>query len=136
MSDPAITDPADQARQIAETFASMSRTVDGYISVHLRELTPDQQDFLDDLIIQLDDTHDRFTATAIQDTLDALRDDLSEIASVTGRAEQALKHLATVAKVMKLAAGIAELCADITTADYGAIPSALTSIVAALPART
>lgn len=133
MSDPVITDPADQARQIAETFASMSRTVDAYIREHLTELAPDQQDFLDDLIRQLDDTHDRFTAMAIQNTLDALRDDLSEIASVTGRAEQALKHLAKVAKVMKLAAGIAELCADITTADYGAIPSALTNIVEALP---
>ncbi len=129
-----MSDAADQARQIAEVFASMSRAVDAYIRSHLKALTPDQQDFLDDLARQLDDTHDAFTAMAIQETLDDVRDDLGAIAAVTGRADQAVKHLQTVGEMMKFAAGLAELCADITTADYGAIPSALANIVEALPA--
>ncbi len=135
MPDSALPDPANQARQIAEVFANMSRTVDAYLQDHLKELSPDQQDYLDNLVRQLDDTHDRFTAMAIEDTLKALRDDLSEIAAVTGRAEHALKHLERVGEVMKLAGGLAELCADITTADFGAIPSALANIVEAIPAK-
>lgn len=133
MSDSVI--PADHARQIAEVFASISRTLDVYIQAHLMELRPDQQDYLGDLIRQLDDAHDLFTAMAIQETLNALRDDLSDIAAVTARAEQALKHLERVGEIMKLAAGLAELCADVTTGDYGAIPSALANIVEAIPAQ-
>lgn len=131
-----MSDPANQARDIAETFASMSRTVDAYIRDHLAELRPDQLDFLNDVIRQLDDTHDRFIAMAIQQTLDALKDDLSEIAAVTGRAEQALKHLKTVEDITKILGALAELCADITTADYGAIPSALTDLADALPGKS
>jgi hypothetical protein len=130
-----IVDPADQARQIAETFASMSRTVDAFIEDHLADLTPSQFDFLNSVIRQLDDTHDRFIAMAIQETLDALKDDLSDIAAVTQRAEQALRHLNTVAEITKIAAAVAELGADITTGDYGAIPSALTNLAEALPGK-
>ena len=130
-----MPDPADQAREIAETFANMSRTVDEYIQDHLAELTPSQLDFLNGVIRQLDDTHDRFIAMAIQKTLDALKDDLNEIAETTQKAEQALKHLNTVAEITKIAAAVAELGADITTADYGAIPSALTNLTDALPKK-
>ena len=130
-----IVDPADQAREIAETFAVMSRTMDAYVQNHLAELTPSQFDFFNDVIRQLDDTHDRFIAMAIQETLDALTDDLSQIAAVTERAERALKHLNTVAEITKIAAAVAELGADITTGDYGAIPSALTNLVDVLPGQ-
>jgi hypothetical protein len=128
-----VPNPADQAREIAETLASMSRTADAYLSAHLEELRPDQQDFLTDLIRQLDDAHDRFTGAAIHETIAGLRDDLSDIASVTRSANEALSHLKTVSAVLKLAAGIAELCADIATADFGAIPAALANIAAAIP---
>jgi hypothetical protein len=126
-------DPADQARQIAQTFARMSRSMDTYIQEHFEELTPDQLDLLNGVTQKLDDTHDRFIAMAIRGTLNALKDDLSDIAAVTGRAEQALKHLNKVAKVAKIAGALAELSADIATADYGAIPSALTNLGETIP---
>jgi hypothetical protein len=131
----ATIDPANEAREIAETFASMSRTVDAYMEDHFAELTQDQLDFFNGVIRQLDDTHDRLIAMAIQETLDALKDDLGEIAGITRKAEQALKHLNTIAKITKIAAAVAELGADITTADYGAIPSALTDLAEALPGQ-
>lgn len=102
---------------------------------HFAELTQDQLDFFNGVIRQLDDTHDRLIAMAIQETLDALKDDLGEIAGITRKAEQALKHLNTIAKITKIAAAVAELGADITTADYGAIPSALTDLAEALPGQ-
>ncbi|HEY7302882.1 MAG TPA: hypothetical protein VH601_02110 [Bryobacteraceae bacterium] len=126
-------DPPDQARQVAQTFARMSRSMDTYIQDHFEELTPDQLDFLSTVTEKLDDTHDRFIAMAIRGTLDSLKDDLSEIAAITGRAEQALKHLNKVAKVAEIAGALAELSADIATADYGAIPSALTNLAEAIP---
>lgn len=107
--------------------------MDTYIEDHLAELTPGQLDFLNGVIRQLDDTHDRFIAMAIQETLDALKDDLGEIAGITQRAAQALKHLNKIAEITKIAAAIAALGAAITTADYGAIPSALTDLSDALP---
>lgn len=130
-----IVDPADQAREIAGTFEAMSRTMDAYVQNHLAELTQSQFDFFNGVIRQLDDTHDRFIAMAIQETLDALKDDLSQIAAVTERAELALRHLNTVAEITKIAAAVAELGADITTGDYGAIPSALTNLVDVLPGQ-
>jgi hypothetical protein len=129
-------DPADHARQIAALFARMSRSMDTYIRDHFEELTPNQLDFLNDVTQQLDDAHDRFIAMAIRGTLDALKDDLSELASTTGRAEHALRHLNKVAEVAKLAGALAELCADITTADFGAIPTALTNLAKALPEKS
>lgn len=128
-----MLDRADQARQIAAVFARMSRNMDAYIRDHFEELSPNQLDFLNDVTEQLDDTHDRFIAMAIRGTLDALKDDLSELASITGRAEQALKHLNKIAEVARIAGALAELCADITTADFGAIPSALANLAKALP---
>jgi hypothetical protein len=128
-------DPADQARQIAQTFARMSRSMDTYIQEHFEELTPDQLDLLNGVTQKLDDTHDRFIAMAIRGTLTALKDDLSDIAAVTGRAEQALKYLNKVAKVAKIAGALAELSADIATADYGAIPSALTNLGETIPEK-
>jgi hypothetical protein len=107
--------------------------MDTYIQDHFEELTPDQLDFLSTVTEKLDDTHDRFIAMAIRGTLDSLKDDLSEIAAITGRAEQALKHLNKVAKVAEIAGALAELSADIATADYGAIPSALTNLAEAIP---
>lgn len=128
-----IVNPADQAREIAKTFANMSRSVDRYIEDHLAELTSEELDFLEGVVRQLDDTHDWFVSTAIQETLDALKEALSEIAAITQRAERALQHLDTVAKVTKVVALLAELGADITSGDYGAIPSALTNLAEALP---
>ena len=130
-----IIDPAEQARAIAQTFANMSGTMDKYIQDRLAELTPRQLDFLNGVIRQLDDTHDRFIAMAIQETLDALKDDLGEIAEITQRAAQALRHLNKIADITKIAAALAALGADITTADYGAIPSALADLAGALPGK-
>lgn len=127
-----IIDPAEQARAIAQTFANMSGVMDNYIQDHLAELTPRQLDFLNGVVRQLDDTHDRFIAMAIQQTLDALKDDLGEIAEITQRAAQALRHLNKIADITKIAAALG---ADITTADYGAIPSALADLAGALPGK-
>jgi hypothetical protein len=126
-------DPADQARQVAQTFARISRSVDVYIQDHFEELTPDQLDLLNAVIQKLDDTHDRLIAMAIRGTIDSLKDDLSDIAAITGRAEQALRHLNKVARVAEIAGALAELSADIATADYGAIPSALTNLAETIP---
>jgi|GEM_PF-2914722 len=123
---------ADQARKLADLFANMAQSVDAYRSQHFEELSPDDRARLEDCIQKLDDSHDKFTAVAIQDTLNAIQDDLDRVVSVTTQAEQALKHLKTVAEISKVVSAAAELAMTIATADYGAIPSAIQDVVQAV----
>ncbi len=89
---------------------------------HFQELAPEERLRLEQLIQQLDDFCDQFTARAIQDTLDAIQSDLDRIVNVTGQAEESLKHLKTVAEITALVSAAADLAGDIMTGDFGAIP--------------
>lgn len=128
-----MPDSADQVRQLAGLFSQMSETVDAYRTQHFTQLTPEERDRLEQLIQQLDDIHDGFTAIAIQDTLNAIRDDLNQITTVTTEAQQSLHHLNTVAHVLKVVSAAAELGSAIITADYGAIPQAIKDLAQAIP---
>ncbi len=123
---------ADEARQLANLFASMSETVDAYRTQHFTQLTPQERDQLEQKIQQLDDIHDGFTATAIQDTLNAIQSSLDRITSVTTQAQQSLQHLNTVAAIARVVSAASELAEDIFTADYGAIPQAIEDVVQAI----
>lgn len=124
---------ADQLRQVAAQFEHMAEAVDDFRQQHFDELTADQRARLEQFVQQLDDIHDQITALAIDKTLDALRGDLDRIASATMQAQQALKHLNTVAEIVKVVSAAAELGEAIATADYGAIPQAIEDIVQAVP---
>lgn len=127
---------ADQARQLADLFASMSETVDNYRLQHFETLTPSQREDLEQTIQRLDDLHDEFTSAAIADTLNAIRSDLDQIAAVTTDAQQALKHLNDFATIVNIVAAATELGEDIATADYGAIPQAIKDIAQAIPQKS
>jgi hypothetical protein len=126
---------ADQARQLADLFSKMSGTVDDYRAQHFEELAPEERLRLQQLFQQLCDLHDQFTALAIENTLSAIASDLDHIVSVTGEAQRSLQHLQTIAEITNLVSAAAELGADISTADYGAIPHAITNIIHALPKK-
>jgi len=127
---------ADQLRQVAAEFQRMSEAVDDFRQQHFDALTADQRARLEQFVQRLDDIHDQLTGLAIDKTLDALRGDLDRIASVTTQAQQALKHLNTVAEIVKIVSAAAELGQAIATADYGAIPQAIEDIVQALPQKS
>ncbi len=131
-----MPDAGDQARQLAGFFAALARQVEAYRDSHASELTTEQQEFLDSVSQQLDDTHDKFISIAIQNTLDAMAGDVQQLESVTQKAKDALQHLNTVSEGLKIAAGLADLCGAIMTADYGAIPSALKGITDAISKKT
>lgn len=123
---------ADDARQLAALFAGMAEDVDEYRGSHLRDLTPRLRVKLEDAVQQLDDAHDNFTSATIRKTLDEIADDLDEIAAVTALARQAVKQVKNTAKVASVAASVAALALAITSADYGAVPSALEDVTEAL----
>lgn len=128
-----MSSTADQARQFASTFLQMSKEIDDFRTQHFTQLTPEDRGRLEGLIQRLDDIHDSFTAAAIQATLDGIRDQLNSIAQVTTEAKQSLKHLNTVAEIIKIASAATELGQDIATGEYAAIPSAIKDLIQALP---
>lgn len=127
-----MADEADRARQLAELFANMAQTVDDYRSKHFADLSQAQRTLFEEAIEQLDDAHDDFTSLAIEETIEALENDLPKIAALTAQAGNALEHLNNVAKVAKIAASLGALAAAVTTADYGLIPGAIEDISAVL----
>jgi ABC-type transporter Mla subunit MlaD len=123
-----MANAADEARSLADLFGETSKAVDEYRARHLNELTPEQRTQLEQLIQKIDDAHDECTADAIEDTINQVQTSLQQIASVTGQAQQALKHLNTVQQVVNIASAVSELAQAIMTADYGGIPSALVNL--------
>src|SRR5581483_1631164 len=100
-------------------------------NAHYDELSATQRGVLEEDIQQLYDFHDRFAGDAIQNTLDAMKGDLSHITDATRQATQALQHLKTIERVVAIVAAAATLAEDIVLADYGAIPLDLRSLVQA-----
>jgi len=113
-------------------YESMAETVERYRDQHYSALTAEQRAALDTALQRLYDTHDRFTAIAIRNTLDALGDQLREITTITSRAAESLKHLKTAERIIKIVAAAAELAEAITAANYGAIPDAIATAASAL----
>ncbi len=128
-----MSNAADHARQLANLFAQMSEAVDAYRTQHFVELTPEQRQELEDRIQQLDDIHDRFTETAIEDTLNSIKGDLDRITAVTTHAQQSLAHLNSVGEVIRVVSAASALAEVILTADYGAIPQAIEDLIQAVP---
>lgn len=124
---------AAPARQLASLFSRISESLDAYRNRYFAELTPEQRDELEDRIQQLDDIHDGFTAIAIQDTLNSIKGDLDQITTATTQAQQSLRHLNTVAQIIKVASAASELGQAIVTADYGAIPQAIKDLIQTVP---
>lgn len=127
---------ADQIRALANLFANMSSTVDDYRSQHFTELDASERLRLEQLFQQLCDLRDQLTALAIQNTLDAVASDLNQVVTLTAQAKQALAHLQTTAEIANLVAAAAGLGADISTADYGAIPEDIEQLIQALQKKS
>lgn len=126
----------DQLRQLASFFSGMSATVDEYRNQHFEQLAPEERLRLEQLFQQFCDIHDEFTALAVGDTLEGIASDIDTIVSVTGEAERSLRHLTKIAEISNILAATAELAADITSADYGAIPRAIQTLTEALPKKS
>jgi hypothetical protein len=121
----------DQAQRLADLFTKLAGDVDNFRSAHYDELSFARRAELEDKIQQLYDFHDRFAGDAIQNTLNAMQGDLSQITNATGQAERALQHLKTVQQVVSIVAAAATVAEDIVTADYGAIPEDVRSLIQA-----
>ena len=127
---------ADQIRELANVFSRMSETVNDYRNLHFETLAPEERLRLEQLFQQLCDIHDQFTALAIEDTLQSIQSDLQHIVSITSEAEEALRHLQTIAEIANLISATVELGTNISTGDYGAIPHALQDIVQAMSKKS
>ena len=127
-----MPDTADQAQQLADLFTKLAGEVDGFRNEHYDDLSAQQRADLEAQIQRLCDFHDQFCGDAIQNTIDALQGDLTHLRNVTQQATDALKHLKSVAQVINIVSAASSVVSAIVTADYGAIPDALRSLVQAV----
>jgi uncharacterized protein YgbK (DUF1537 family) len=118
----------DQAQELADLFTKLAGEVDAFRNAHYDELSSELRAHLESKIQQLYDFHDQFAGDAIQNTLNAMQGDLSQIVRVTTQTQQALQHLKTVEQVVKIVSAASTLAEDIVLADYGAIPEDLRSL--------
>lgn len=122
----------DEAQQVADLFTKLAGEVNDFRNAHYDDLSPQQRADLEEKIQQLYDFHDQFCGDAIQNTINALKGDLTQLTNVTRQATDALKHLNSVAQVINIVSAASTVVADIVTADYGAIPDALQSLIQAV----
>lgn len=127
-----MPDTVDQAQQLADLFTKLAGEVDDFRNTHYDDLSPQQRADLEAQIQQLYDFHDQFSGDAIQGTIDALKGDLTQLTNVTQQATNTLKHLNSVAQIVNIVSAASTVAADIVTADYGAIPDAVSSFIQAL----
>jgi hypothetical protein len=127
-----MSNTADQARELANLFSQMADTVDAYRSQHFTELSLQDRVRLEGEIQQLEDIHDRFESVAIEDTLKGIQSDLNQITTVTSQAKDSLNRLTAVEQIISLVSAAAELGADITSGDYGAIPQSIKELIEAI----
>lgn len=124
--------PTDQAQQLADLFTQLANEVDAFRNAHYDELSSAQRADLEDKIQQLYDFHDEFAGDAIQNTINAMQGDLSQLTSITNQAKKALQHLETVQRVVNIVSAASNLAEDIITADYGAIPDSVRVLAQAI----
>jgi 5-methylcytosine-specific restriction endonuclease McrBC regulatory subunit McrC len=129
-----MPDATDQPQQLADLFTKLAAEVDAFRSAHYDELSPQQRGHLEEKIQQLYDFHDQFAGDAIQNTINALKGDLTQLNNVTRQAADALKHLNSVAQVVNIVSAASTIASDVMTADYGAIPEAVRLFVQAVQA--
>ena len=127
-----MTGSNDQAQQLADLFTQLANEVDAFRNAHYDELSPAQRADLEDKIQQLYDFHDEFAGDAIQNTLNAMQGDLSQLTSITAQAKKALQHLETVQRVVNIVSAASTLAEDIISADYGAIPDSVRVLAQAI----
>ncbi|MBV8895263.1 MAG: hypothetical protein JO051_02045 [Acidobacteriaceae bacterium] len=127
-----MQDTADQPQQLADLFTKLAAEVDAFRNAHYDDLSPRQRADLEAQIQQLYDFHDQFCGEAIQNTIDALQGDLTQLTNVTYQASDALKHLRSVAQIINIVSAASTVVSDIMAADYGAVPDAVRSLVQAV----
>ena len=127
-----MPDIADQAQQLADLFTKLAGEVDGFRTSHYYDLTPQQRSDLEEQIQQLYDFHDQFAGDAIQNTINALQGDLTQVVNITRQATESLQHLKTIQQAVSIVSAAASFAEDIIIGDYGAIPESIRAFIQAV----
>jgi orotate phosphoribosyltransferase-like protein len=125
---------ADQARDLADLFLSLSRATLQYRLANADELSDDERGQLKDLEISLRDRSQDLAGLAGQLTLDDLESTLNRITAATNDMKTAINNIQTVAKVIGVATAGVKLAGAITTGNPMAILGAAKDAAAAATA--
>jgi hypothetical protein len=127
----APNDTADQARQLAQLFLQLSMGVDQYRAAH-PELDPDQRRQLADIAERLDDFSEQFSAQESAALLAGIQGNLANIVKATKDAQQAVKTIAKIERVIAITAAAVTLGAAIASGNPSTIASAASGLIDAI----
>lgn len=121
----------DQARQLAAAFHDLALGVGSYRFAKWDNLTDDQRQKLENLQWTLLNYSSDFATVAIAATLAELPPILANIKNATTQATAAVKTIATIDKVVRVASSLAVLGGAIVSGNPSAIGDAAQSVIGA-----
>jgi hypothetical protein len=114
-----------QADELANKVLSLKVAVGEFRNRFFDILTPEQQDGLRTLAIELGDEVDHLTAVAIKLSLADLQGTMAHFCDITNGVNSVVAHTGGVRKVITVATALVGLGAAIASASPGAVLSAL-----------
>jgi hypothetical protein len=121
--------------QVADTLGRMASGFRAFYRAHFDELTPDERTDAESYIYRLEDLRERFAGDAIQEELDSVAPQLSELSRVTGQADQAVRTLTRIEDVTKIVCGVLAAAECASSGDLGGTVDKLADLADLLPTK-
>lgn len=126
---------ANQARDLAQFFRSVSVALGEYRFANWDALTKDQRDTIEDAEWTLLNYSSDFITQAVGLTLDDAKGSLKNIQDATEKAKEAVETIKTIKKVIVISGAVIKLGAAIVSENPGLIASATGDLFNAVTAK-
>ena|SRR5829696_9489837 len=123
-----------QANELADKYKDLADSIkkQHLEKLKLRQLTPAESEKLDDAEFDARDLCSKFTTLAVALVIDDTVASLEQLSEVTDKANAAIKHLASVNKVINIATSAVKLGVAVMSQNPGAITAGLADLNAQL----
>jgi hypothetical protein len=125
---------ANQARDLAQSFRSVSVSLGDYRFANWDSLTKAQRDAIEDAEWTLLNYSSDFVTQAVGLTLDDTKASLKNIQDTTTKAKKAVETIKTIKKVIVIAGAVIKLGAAIVSENPGVIAAAIGDLLSATTA--
>ncbi len=119
---------AEQARTIADVFLEASKSVDEYLDENFNKIDRPEYEFLNESFKTLMRVATFATTVAVDLSIDALEDPVTELKTVIERTKEKIRVLQNIGRVIRLVAGLTDLAGGIMARDPRAIVTSLTNL--------
>lgn len=127
-----MPDTTDQSQQLADLFTKLAGEASSFRDAHYDELGAQGRAGLEAKIQQLFDFHDHFAGEALQNTINALQGDLTQLTDLTRQATEAFQHLESIERAVNIVSAASNIAQAIATGGYGQLPDAVLGLAQAI----